>query len=158
MRVLPSGTVTFLFTDIEGSTRLLSELGDAYADALADHREALRDAFSAHGGVEVDTQGDAFFRRGHCRSSSTLAQKRICRFHRVDRVSPLTSRKRPLTQPRGTAPSWITPGAGSMDPPKTHEQGSRAREEETRAATTSRAAIAASMTNNREKSNAAGFD
>src|SRR5437870_108306 len=61
MRDLPSGTVTFLFTDIEGSTRLLSELGDAYADALADHREALRDAFSAHGGVEVDTQGDAFF-------------------------------------------------------------------------------------------------
>ena len=61
MRALPSGTVTFLFTDIEGSTRLLSELGDAYADALAEHRQALRDAFSAHGGVEVDTQGDAFF-------------------------------------------------------------------------------------------------
>jgi predicted ATPase/class 3 adenylate cyclase len=61
MRALPSGTVTFLFTDIEGSTRLLSELGDAYADALAGHRQALRDAFSAHGGVEVDTQGDAFF-------------------------------------------------------------------------------------------------
>src|SRR2546429_6527778 len=61
MRDLPTGTVTFLFTDIEGSTRLLSELGDAYADALAEHRQALRDAFSAHGGVEVDTQGDAFF-------------------------------------------------------------------------------------------------
>ena len=61
MRALPSGTVTFLFTDIEGSTRLLSELGDAYADALADHREAIRDAFSARGGVEVDSQGDAFF-------------------------------------------------------------------------------------------------
>jgi predicted ATPase/class 3 adenylate cyclase/Flp pilus assembly protein TadD len=61
MSVLPSGTVTFLFTDIEGSTRLLSEFGDTYADALAEHRRALRDAFSAHGGVEVDTQGDAFF-------------------------------------------------------------------------------------------------
>ncbi len=61
MRDLPSGTVTFLFTDIESSTRLLSELGDAYADALAEHRQALRDAFSPHGGVEVDTQGDAFF-------------------------------------------------------------------------------------------------
>src|SRR6266516_2841978 len=61
MRELPTGTVTFLFTDIEGSTRLLSELGNTYADALAVHRQALRDAFSAHGGVEVDTQGDAFF-------------------------------------------------------------------------------------------------
>jgi predicted ATPase/class 3 adenylate cyclase len=61
MRDLPSGTVTFLFTDIEGSTRLLSELGDDYADALAEHRRVLREAFQRHGGVEVDTQGDAFF-------------------------------------------------------------------------------------------------
>ena len=61
-RDLPSGTVTFLFTDVEGSTKLLHELGpDAYADALAEHRRVLRDAFVAHGGVEVDTQGDAFF-------------------------------------------------------------------------------------------------
>jgi predicted ATPase/class 3 adenylate cyclase len=58
---LPSGTVTFLFTDIEGSTRLLHELGDAYADVLAEHRRVLRCAFAGHGGVEVDTQGDAFF-------------------------------------------------------------------------------------------------
>jgi predicted ATPase/class 3 adenylate cyclase len=58
---LPTGTVTFLFTDIEGSTRLLRALGpDAYADALAAHRQALREAFAANGGVEVDTQGDAF--------------------------------------------------------------------------------------------------
>src|SRR5919204_3755687 len=61
MRELPSGTVTFVFTDIEGSTRLLHELGDDYADALAEHRRVLRDAFERHGGVEVDTQGDAFF-------------------------------------------------------------------------------------------------
>jgi predicted ATPase len=61
VRELPSGTVTFLFTDIEGSTRLLHELGDAYAVALAEHRRALREAFERHGGVEVDTQGDAFF-------------------------------------------------------------------------------------------------
>ena len=61
MRELPTGTVTFLFTDVEGSTRLLHELGDGYADALAEHRRALREAFRAHGGVEVDTQGDAFF-------------------------------------------------------------------------------------------------
>jgi len=59
---LPTGTVTFLFTDIEGSTRLLHSLGpDAYADALAEHRRVLREAFAAHGGAEVDTQGDAFF-------------------------------------------------------------------------------------------------
>jgi len=62
MRDLPSGTVTFLFTDIEGSTRLLAQLGpEAYGDALAAHRLLLRNAFNAHGGVEVDTQGDAFF-------------------------------------------------------------------------------------------------
>lgn len=61
MRAFPTGTVTFLFTDIEGSTQLLHELGDAYADALAEHRRVLREAFARHGGVEVDTQGDAFF-------------------------------------------------------------------------------------------------
>jgi predicted ATPase/class 3 adenylate cyclase len=59
---LPSGTVTFAFTDVEGSTKLLHDLGaEAYAEALAAHRRALRSAFAAHGGVEVDTQGDAFF-------------------------------------------------------------------------------------------------
>ena len=62
MRELPRGTVTFLFTDVEGSTRLLHELGaDEYADVLAAHRGVLRAAFARHGGVEVDTQGDAFF-------------------------------------------------------------------------------------------------
>ena len=60
-RALPTGVVTFLFTDVEGSTKLLHELGDAYADALHDHRRILRAAFTAHDGVEVDTQGDAFF-------------------------------------------------------------------------------------------------
>ena len=62
MRDLPSGTVTFLFTDVEGSTKLLHELGAAeYARALAEHRRVLRGAFGGHGGVEVDTHGDAFF-------------------------------------------------------------------------------------------------
>jgi DNA-binding CsgD family transcriptional regulator len=61
-RELPSGTVTFVFTDVEGSTKLLHEVGaEAYAQALAEHRRLLREAFSAHDGVEVDTQGDAFF-------------------------------------------------------------------------------------------------
>ncbi|MGH2418483.1 MAG: ATP-binding protein [Candidatus Limnocylindria bacterium] len=59
---LPSGTVTFLFTDVEGSTKLLHALGaEGYADALAAHRGVLREASARHGGVEVDTQGDAFF-------------------------------------------------------------------------------------------------
>jgi class 3 adenylate cyclase len=63
MRVdLPSGTVTFVFTDIEGSTRLLDQLGPvAYADALAGHRRVVREVCTAFGGAEVDTQGDAFF-------------------------------------------------------------------------------------------------
>ena len=62
MPELPAGTVTFLFTDVEGSTRLLHELGaEGYAEALAEHRRILREAFGTHGGVEVDTQGDAFF-------------------------------------------------------------------------------------------------
>ena len=61
MAALPGGTVTFLFTDIEGSTRLLQELGDAYGDVVRDHRRLLREHFADRGGTEVDTQGDAFF-------------------------------------------------------------------------------------------------
>jgi predicted ATPase/class 3 adenylate cyclase len=61
MARLPIGTVTFLFTDIEGSTRLLQELREGYADVLAEHRALLREAFARHGGIEVDTSGDAFF-------------------------------------------------------------------------------------------------
>jgi class 3 adenylate cyclase len=61
-RDLTAGTVTFLFTDVEGSTKLLHELGaEAYAEKLAEHRRIVRDACTARGGVEVDTQGDAFF-------------------------------------------------------------------------------------------------
>ena len=59
---LPTGTVTFLFTDVEGSTRLLEKIGDeAYDAALAEHRQIVRSACTEQGGVEVDTQGDAFF-------------------------------------------------------------------------------------------------
>jgi predicted ATPase/class 3 adenylate cyclase len=59
---LPAGTVTFLFTDVEGSTRMLDALGEsAYADVLAEHRRVLREAVERHGGLEVDTEGDAIF-------------------------------------------------------------------------------------------------
>lgn len=61
MKELPTGTVTLLFTDIEGSTRLLQRAGDAYPSLLAEHRRVLRAAFSNHDGVEVDAQGDGFF-------------------------------------------------------------------------------------------------
>jgi predicted ATPase len=61
MADLPTGTVTLLFTDIEGSTKLLHELGERYGEVLAEQRRLLRDAFRRHGGVEVDTQGDSFF-------------------------------------------------------------------------------------------------
>jgi predicted ATPase/class 3 adenylate cyclase len=59
---LPSGTVTFLFTDVESSTKLLYELGtESYAEALATHRQIVREVCTEQRGVEVDTQGDAFF-------------------------------------------------------------------------------------------------
>jgi class 3 adenylate cyclase len=61
MATLPAGTVTFVFTDIEGSTRLLQQLGDRYADVAREHRRLLRDELGAAGGHEIDTQGDAFF-------------------------------------------------------------------------------------------------
>ena len=60
-RSLPTGTVTFLFTDIEGSTRLVSALGPAFGSVLDRHHAILRQAFEAAGGVEVSTEGDAFF-------------------------------------------------------------------------------------------------
>ena len=58
---LPTGTITFLFTDIEGSTRLLSQLGERYEGILADHAAVVRQAIAEHGGSEVNTEGDAFF-------------------------------------------------------------------------------------------------
>ena len=58
---LPTGTVTFLFTDIEGSTRLVHELGERFGELLNDHHRILREAFSQHDGVELGTEGDAFF-------------------------------------------------------------------------------------------------
>jgi predicted ATPase/class 3 adenylate cyclase len=69
---LPTGTVTLLFTDIEGSTRLVQQLGPRYADVLADQRRLLRAAFASTGGQEVDTEGDAFFVT-FSRAASSLA-------------------------------------------------------------------------------------
>src|ERR687886_1878324 len=82
MPALPSGTVTLLFTDIEGSTRLLQALGgERYAAVLADHQRLLRVAFQQHGGREVDTQGDSFFvafsRAGDAVQAAVAAQRAL---------------------------------------------------------------------------------
>jgi class 3 adenylate cyclase len=61
MTALPSGTVTFAFSDVEGSTRLLKRLGERYGEVIAEHRRIVRETFGAHGGAEIDTQGDSFF-------------------------------------------------------------------------------------------------
>src|SRR5918999_3261147 len=60
-RDLPTGTVTFLFTDIEGSTRLVNSLGDRFGGLLAIHNELMRKVLDREGGTEVSTEGDAFF-------------------------------------------------------------------------------------------------
>jgi class 3 adenylate cyclase len=61
MPELPSGTVTFLFSDIEGSTRLLEELGDGYVALLQEHNRIFREVIREHEGAEVSTEGDSFF-------------------------------------------------------------------------------------------------
>jgi class 3 adenylate cyclase len=81
----PSGTVTLVFTDIEGSTRLLEELGtDAYREALAEHRRVVREAFGQ--GYEVDYEGDAFF--------YAFAPRCRRRVHRASRTPPSRSTRR----------------------------------------------------------------
>src|ERR1700686_925328 len=60
-RLLATQTLTFLFTDIEGSTAMLQRLGETYAEVLTGHHRLIRGALTAHGGKEIDTQGDAFF-------------------------------------------------------------------------------------------------
>jgi len=61
MSELPTGTVTFFFSDIEGSTRLLERLGPEYTELLERHNRIVRSAFAQHGGLEVSTEGDSFF-------------------------------------------------------------------------------------------------
>jgi class 3 adenylate cyclase len=121
MRQLPSGTVTFLFTDIEGSTRLIHELGDSYAEALADHRRTLREAFRRHGGVEVDTQGDAFF-IAFARATEALAaagEAQSALAQGPVRVRMVRCHSRPRSRTRST--HWLTdtaaPGADDTTAP-----------------------------------------
>jgi class 3 adenylate cyclase len=91
MKSLPTGTVTFLFTDIEGSTALLQRLGDhRYAEVLEEHRRLLRDAFAKGHGQEIGTHGDAFLyiRRG-------------------DYARALAQYKESLIRSRETANRWV---------------------------------------------------
>lgn len=78
---LPQGTVTFLFTDLEGSTQLLKRLGDRYADLLAEHKRILREAAEARGGREIDNQGDSFFfvfgRANAALAAAVIAQRAL---------------------------------------------------------------------------------
>ena len=78
---LPTGTVTFVFTDIEGSTKLLQELGDGYAEVSREHRRIVREAFGEREGTEIDTQGDSFFfsfpRARDAVAAAVLAQRNL---------------------------------------------------------------------------------
>jgi class 3 adenylate cyclase len=81
---LPSGTVTFVFTDIEGSTKLLQELGDDFGDIVSAHRRIMRGCFAEQGGTEMDTQGDAFFfslPRARAAVEAAVAAQRALRDH-----------------------------------------------------------------------------
>src|SRR5215467_9807498 len=82
LKTLPTGTVTFLFTDIEGSTTLLQRLGDRrYAEVLEEHRRLLRDAFAQAHGEEINTQGDAvlvaFSRARDALAAAVAAQRSL---------------------------------------------------------------------------------
>jgi class 3 adenylate cyclase len=85
MSGLHAGTVTFAFTDIEGSTKLLQELGDQTFGTLSrDHRRLVRETFGAGGGTEIDTQGDAFFfsfPRARDAVNAAVAAQRALREH-----------------------------------------------------------------------------
>jgi class 3 adenylate cyclase/ABC-type branched-subunit amino acid transport system substrate-binding protein/streptogramin lyase len=85
MAELPSGTVTLLFTDVEGSTRLLKQLGERYSEVLEEQQRLLREAFAEYGGREIDTQGDSFFvafRRAKDAVEAAIAVQRALAAHR----------------------------------------------------------------------------
>ncbi len=101
-RDLPTGTVTFLFTDVEGSTKLLQEHGaEGYTEALAEHRRLLRETFTRHEGVEVDTQGDAFFvafsRASDALAAAGVAKARGATWNRLRDGRPVLAAGEPAT-------------------------------------------------------------
>lgn len=111
MAELPTGTVTFLFTDIEGSTRLLKQLGRLYETILSDHQRILRECFQAHGGREVDTQGDSFFvafgRAGDAVASAVDAQGALARHPWPDGVEVRVRMGLHTGEPRPTGERYV---------------------------------------------------
>jgi class 3 adenylate cyclase len=93
---LPTGSVTFLFTDVEGSTALLQHLGDErYADVLGEHHQILRAALEAGGGYEVDTQGDSFliaFGNARAAVATAVAAQRAINAHPWPAGAPIRVR------------------------------------------------------------------
>jgi class 3 adenylate cyclase/DNA-binding beta-propeller fold protein YncE len=108
---LPTGTVTFLFTDIEGSTRLLRELGRQYDSVLADHQRILRECFAAHRGREVDTQGDSFFvafsRAGDAVASAVEGQRALAQHAWPDAVQVRVRMGLHSGEPRPTGERYV---------------------------------------------------
>ena len=92
-RELPTGTVTFLFTDVEGSTRLLQELGDRYGAVRDAHAAILRRAMRDGGGVEVSTEGDSFF----AAFASPVGAVRSAVAAQRSTLQPTTTNERPLS-------------------------------------------------------------
>lgn len=126
---LPAGTVTFVFSDVEGSTELLKRLGDGYATLIADHRSIVRETFGAHGGVEIDAQGDAFFfafaRARDAATAAVEAQRRHAEHdwpnqERVrvrmgsTRVSPPSARRATSGSTSCVLPAFARPGGEAM--------------------------------------------
>jgi len=105
---LHDGTVTFLFTDIEGSTRLLKQLVDRYRTVLADQRRILRAAAEERGGREIDTQGDSFFVAFPARQRGAGSRGRRATSSRRARLA----RRHPGTRADGTA-HGRAPGRGT---------------------------------------------
>src|SRR6266566_6566556 len=111
MRELPTGTVTLLFTDIEGSTRLLQRVGEGYADILEVCRNLLRTAFHQYHGHEVDTQGDAFFvvfaRASDAVAAAETAQRSLTSHKWAEGVAVLVRMGLHTGEPQLTAQGYV---------------------------------------------------
>jgi class 3 adenylate cyclase len=117
---LPGGAVTFVFTDIEGSTRLVKALRERYAEVLAGHRRLVRAAIAVHAGYEVDTQGDAFFAAFASAKQAVLCALEVQRALRQRAHGPVPPGPDPgqdrLPPPRRPDPARAADGPGLASP------------------------------------------
>jgi predicted ATPase/class 3 adenylate cyclase len=111
MAQLPSGTVTLLFTDMEGSTRLQKRVGEHYVELLAVHHQLLRAALLAHGGYEVDTQGEAFFATfdsaAHAVAAAIAAQRSFAEYPWPDGAAIRVRMGLHTGAPRGVGSGYV---------------------------------------------------